>query len=595
MCLYSRCMFLSKVYQSSTQPNRPNHLNHHSHPTKLQPHTMEPLRKRRSMYLQPNAAFSRPDLVTSKSYPALRQEVSSSRGETFDSAPYGQRSVQHLRVHSSISTLATIREQEVQRAYERLSGEDDEGDDIGERGIEDGQNTFDNNTGDDELEDRSSTSSYRQSLLPLALQHQHTLDASSQASDIHPAFCPSSPSLPPLPPSPPSSPPPTVDNMLTLFTSPTRSSTQHYLSHLNIPVQDLSSLSTLLYTRGRLQELGCTFTLSGELTTYGAPSSSTEFDSMLRLGPVYDEQWRGYFSSSQKKRISDGSERVNQINDDIDDVEDDADEEEMWSDLSTLKRMLSNEGIQFGWEHRRITHGDCSLRIVKLCNAYDDLRTIWAASKGVHGFAYVVQPVQMKVGRGEGYGSGTHDALEPNKQPAQSTRLPTSSVSLEAVMTEDEGYGSMNNRHKNTANPKPVRTMIHTHHNPVYIPSGHEEAPPRNIGWRFSDDDLPLSAVTEQGILTPSANTSSISVVDWATVLKSTPPPQPHALPLPSLHPHSNIPSANPGHQSQTEARSPSGRQEKGTSWHSTSTSRTKFTKMKAVKRWFGGVFGGKK
>jgi hypothetical protein len=52
----------------------------------------------------------------------------------------------------------------------------------------------------------------------------------------------------------------------------------------------LQDLSELLYTRGCLQELGCTFTDLGELTTYGNPPTLKESELLLRLGSIYDEQ-----------------------------------------------------------------------------------------------------------------------------------------------------------------------------------------------------------------------------------------------------------------------------------------------------------------
>jgi hypothetical protein len=119
----------------------------------------------------------------------------------------------------------------------------------------------------------------------------------------------------------------------------------------------LQGLSNLLYTRGRLQELGCTFNELGKLLTYGDPSSLKEWDQLLRLGPIYDEQWAVFFAAS-----------LDPQNNSIDN---------MWPDLRTLKRVLANEGVIFGRQHRRLTRGDQSNKLLRLCAAYDDLFKLW--------------------------------------------------------------------------------------------------------------------------------------------------------------------------------------------------------------------------
>jgi hypothetical protein len=132
---------------------------------------------------------------------------------------------------------------------------------------------------------------------------------------------------------------------------------------LNTPqsTPNLNDLSSLLYTRGRLQELGCSFTEMGELITYGHPDTHSEFDQMLRLGPVYDEQWSTFFSRTQDMH-----------------PEQDPD---LWPDLRTLKRVLRNEGVAFGFDHQRLTHGDGSEKVMHLCIVFDDLRNMWSAMR----------------------------------------------------------------------------------------------------------------------------------------------------------------------------------------------------------------------
>jgi hypothetical protein len=52
----------------------------------------------------------------------------------------------------------------------------------------------------------------------------------------------------------------------------------------------LRELSDILNLRGRLQQMGATFSQDGELQTYGNPSSPNAFEQMLKLGPMYEEQ-----------------------------------------------------------------------------------------------------------------------------------------------------------------------------------------------------------------------------------------------------------------------------------------------------------------
>ncbi|KAF2826486.1 hypothetical protein CC86DRAFT_292726 [Ophiobolus disseminans] len=126
------------------------------------------------------------------------------------------------------------------------------------------------------------------------------------------------------------------------------------------PLPDLQDLSNLLYTRSHLQEMGCTFTIRGEMVAYGNPETNQDFDQLLRLGPVYDKQWSLFFIDLQATPFDDNFG--------------------MWPELRTLNRMLKNEGIEFGYAHGRLTHGDASPRIIRLCTAYDDLLKLWPAT-----------------------------------------------------------------------------------------------------------------------------------------------------------------------------------------------------------------------
>ncbi|CAN9259080.1 unnamed protein product [Alternaria alternata] len=57
----------------------------------------------------------------------------------------------------------------------------------------------------------------------------------------------------------------------------------------------LEELSEILHLRGRLQQMGATFSDKGEMLTYGNPFSPKEFEAMIRLGPLYDDQWKSFF------------------------------------------------------------------------------------------------------------------------------------------------------------------------------------------------------------------------------------------------------------------------------------------------------------
>ncbi|CAN9295991.1 unnamed protein product [Alternaria alternata] len=60
----------------------------------------------------------------------------------------------------------------------------------------------------------------------------------------------------------------------------------------------LEELSEILHLRGHLQQMGATFSDKGEMLTYGNPSSPKEFEAMIRLGPLYDDQWNSFFTET---------------------------------------------------------------------------------------------------------------------------------------------------------------------------------------------------------------------------------------------------------------------------------------------------------
>ncbi|KAI4609169.1 hypothetical protein J4E83_008811 [Alternaria metachromatica] len=121
----------------------------------------------------------------------------------------------------------------------------------------------------------------------------------------------------------------------------------------------LDELAEILHLRGRLQQMGATFSDNGELLTYGNPYASTEFQTMLRLGPMYEEQWNSFFIDNYEPPDHGGADR------------------QLWCDLRTLKRVLRNEGIVFGREHQRYSFGNSSTKLRRLCCTYDELRIEW--------------------------------------------------------------------------------------------------------------------------------------------------------------------------------------------------------------------------
>ncbi|KAF1364169.1 hypothetical protein EJ07DRAFT_152203 [Lizonia empirigonia] len=118
----------------------------------------------------------------------------------------------------------------------------------------------------------------------------------------------------------------------------------------------LSDLSRVLHLRGRLQEMGCTFTPAGALLTYGNPPLRSDLEQMLRLGAWYDEQWNLFFDGTAPAHEAHCA---------------------LWPDLALLKRMLQNEGVVFDAQHRRCADGDADPKLVRLGDYYDGLRDEW--------------------------------------------------------------------------------------------------------------------------------------------------------------------------------------------------------------------------
>lgn len=120
---------------------------------------------------------------------------------------------------------------------------------------------------------------------------------------------------------------------------------------------NLGDLSYILQYRGRLQEMGSTFSPEGELLTYGNPSLNTDLQQMLRLGSLYEQLWNLFFD--------DGNEN--------------SPDKALWPDLRVLKKMLQNEGVQFGSYHKRLNYGNLYPKIIRLSDQYDVLHAEWLA------------------------------------------------------------------------------------------------------------------------------------------------------------------------------------------------------------------------
>jgi len=197
-------------------------------------------------------------------------------------------------------------------------------------------------------------------------------------------------------------------------------------------ISTLQDLNELLYTRGRLQELGCTFSESGELITYGGPPTLKESEQLLRLGPIYDAQWASFFLHSD-----------NPFPDD---------DPSMWSDMRTLKRVLGNEGVNFDAQHRRLSWGFGGEKFVRLCAAYDDLQKLWTAS---------LPSIRML----------------PPVDEREEEEL-TEGVDDSGVFMDEELNHELPDRSDEQHAPNRLSGV------------------PRNIGWRFSDDIDPATATS---------------------------------------------------------------------------------------------------
>jgi hypothetical protein len=239
----------------------------------------------------------------------------------------------------------------------------------------------------------------------------------------------------------------------------------------------LQDLSNLLYTRRRLQELGCTFTTMGELVTYGYPVTLKENEQLFRLGPIYDEQWSSFFSTAHTIRR------------DGDFV--------MWADMRTLKRVLANENIIFNCSHGRLTHGDGSAKLIRLCTAYDDLHKLWSSEKPSHVLTPIVEKEEEADEGFDDSGCFLHeecsvgdytDGLASDFVGTQQASSPI--VQREHELAQPEPRPSSREPGPTQRKSGPVQREPEAQPEPetTYCNQSNRSSLPRNIGWRFSDD-----------------------------------------------------------------------------------------------------------
>ncbi|KAJ8113938.1 hypothetical protein OPT61_g4059 [Boeremia exigua] len=136
------------------------------------------------------------------------------------------------------------------------------------------------------------------------------------------------------------------------------------LNHESKRTYGLDDLSQILNLRGRLQEMGTTFSPEGEILTLGNPLLDSDLEQMFRLGSMYDEQWDMFFKSGRNE----------------------AADAAIWPVLRMLKKTLQAEGIRFNDRHKLLNPEDLHAKLIRLSERYDALREEWLheSLKDVH-------------------------------------------------------------------------------------------------------------------------------------------------------------------------------------------------------------------
>lgn len=249
--------------------------------------------------------------------------------------------------------------------------------------------------------------------------------------------------------------------------------------HKKRPTPSIAEVEALIFLQPFLNNMGCSYSYYGELLTYGNPASLRDFDDMLRFGPIYDALWSQYFVDPTKPPRDDEPEADIDADADTDSEDETGAKVDLWDDLRTLKKLLENDGVIFGVEHRRMSGGDMSPRLVRLCNAYDDLRTIWAE---------------------------TIQAFDPSKISEKKDKKKCGTKSLQNARTflqdsgcfmEKEAYKILN-----------ARSVIRvTRNESEYTRPARRRSPsPVHLGWKFSDDyDEPQAVAVRQAAIAEAA------------------------------------------------------------------------------------------
>jgi hypothetical protein len=232
-----------------------------------------------------------------------------------------------------------------------------------------------------------------------------------------------------------------MENLLSIYDAQENCDPVREIFETTHPKTILEELSDILQLRGRLQQMGATFSDNGELLTYGDPSSPLEFEAMVRLGPLYDEQWSAFFVDNYVPPDHGSTDK------------------QLWSGLRTLKKLLRNEGVVFGRQHQRYSFGNSSTKLQRLCCAYDELRNEWLAilrtSLPAHDDAQLVTLLEEDSSSEDDSGFGDDDIQK----------------------TEGTVLLDMNESHDIAGLPP----MLHHR----------SSSTPHTIGWRFSDESTP--------------------------------------------------------------------------------------------------------
>ncbi|KAH6868793.1 hypothetical protein BKA58DRAFT_459771 [Alternaria rosae] len=339
----------------------------------------------------------------------------------------------------------------------------------------------------------------------------------------------------------------------------------------------LDELLDVLHLRGRLQQMDATFTDNGELLTYGNPYTSSEFRTMLRLGPMYEEQWNSLFIENYEPPDHGDADR------------------QLWSDLRTLKRVLRNEGIVFGREHQRYSFGNSSTKLRRLCCAYDELRIEWLTM--MRSSFPALDDRQLYTFLGES--SSDEDSVSGDDAKRNRDRI----VVIEGVQSRNTTGRPRMLRHRSSGVPQAIGWRF----SDDFTSPRH-----KNDRWRFSDnlDSVPVwgliertdaedSQVVPQAVsMTVNHDAKEASDSQFVSKAGASRPPIPQTLmlcspsPLQHMKTQRTIPRAEP--MSSTREENVVNKNTKPIWARGMSKNDGKTKKWGKVRRWFRRAFGRK-